>query len=185
MSRKRYQEIRNLFLVFLTAIVCAALLTLFMISSYGPSGNYIAGSALYNPHLIEKTRNENKGKAHQKPQLGFDRIEFTYFDSKTRKVERRLISPSVYQKFYTLVAHEKSVDASERLPQLFTSSPPVFLTLTMNKGQEEFKILQVIQFIQEDVFRVQLHEEKREMEEWAYFSHPGIYQEIIKLFSSE
>lgn len=162
------RDVRNLLGVLGAAIVCAALLAYAFIHYYGPSGRYLAGHVLLDPAIFKQINYREKDPATgQTVNLQFDRIEF----SKAPNAIKKEIPVEAYQRFYTLVATDKSVPGHER-----AFSEPSSLKIWMKGMGESAKIFQVVQFIREDEYRVRLQDG-----EWAYFSHPNIYQEVQKL----
>lgn len=181
-------EIRNVLMILSTAMMGAVLLAVALIYFYGPSGRYIAGQALLDPALIKQMDAQMKHPLKgQNSHFVFDHIEFSYLDAQNHQQRKRTISLEDYQKFYALIASEKSLDkVTDPIQNLFFKSVPVTLSIRMrtleNSGQTTAKIFQTVQFIQEDYFRVQLHE-KQEQGEWAYFYRPHIYQDVLYLFT--
>lgn len=183
---RQNREIRNILAVLGTAIVCAGFLTFLFIYYYGPSGRYLAGQTLLDPTIIEQINYQDKHpRTGKKVNFIFDRIEFSYFDSKKGGMRQEAVSLESYQKFYRLISSEKSLDkVTDQIRELFFRSHPSTLTTSMRTvdgvDTSTTKIFQVVQFVQEDYFRVQLHGNQEQ--EWAYFYRPHLYQEVMQLF---
>ena len=185
-TKRKNREIRNILAVLGTAIICAALLASAFLYYYGPSGRYLAGHTLLDAATMEQVNEQDQQvKTRNKLRLTFDRIEFSYFDPQNKQMRHSFISRETYQKFYLMVADEKSLkEMSKNVQALFLQPHLTLLTIHLRTrgGTENVatKIFQVVQFIPEDYFRVQLHEQNEG--EWAYFYRPGLYQEIMRLF---
>lgn len=97
------------------------------------------------------------------------------------------VSDGAYKQFYQMVAAEQnSENTSEKIIALFSTSHSPTLTIHMQTGKETSStIFQVVEFSQNDYFRVQLHEQKHEQREgeWVYFYQPNLYSFIISLFT--
>lgn len=180
------REIGNILSVLGAAVLCAGLLASIFLYYYSPSGRYLAGNTLLDPTIIEQIHYQD-----QHPRTGknvrfiFDHMEFSYFDPQKGQMQISFIPLEVYQKFYTMVTSEKSLEeTTHNIQDLFLKSRPSLLTISMRTkegAENESKIFQVVQFVQEDYFRVQLHEKNDG--EWAYFYHSGLYQKIMRLFT--
>lgn len=182
------RDIKNLLVVLGSAVVCAFLLAFVFIYYYGPSGHYLAGHTILDPAIIKQINyQENDPLTGKKVHFLFDKMEFSYFDAQKGLEKKQIVSPSNYQKFYQLIASDVSVsEDSLKLEELFRKSRSTVLTISMRtmngSGTGSAKIFQMVQFVQEDHFRVQLHE-RQEQGEWVYFTHPHIYQETMNLFT--
>lgn len=182
------RDIQNILAVLGTAIVCACLLALVFIYYYGPTGNYLAGHTILDPAIIDQINYQEKNlRTGQKVHFIFDNAAFTYFDSQKGQMHKKIIPLENYQKFYTLVASEKSLlEVSDKIKDLFLKSHPTILTINMRTMEGSphttTKIFQIIQFVQEDYFRVRLHD-SQDQEEWAYFYRLNLFKEIMHLFT--
>jgi hypothetical protein len=184
---RRNRDIRNILAVLGAAVICAILLASVFLYYYGPSGRYLAGNTLLDPSIMDQINYQDQHpRTGKKVHFSFDRIEFSYFDPQKRQMHIFPISVDNYQNFYKRIASEKSLlEVTQNIQQFFLQSHPALLTISMRsrEGSENgaAKVFQVVQFIPEDYFRVQLHEKNEG--EWAYFYRPGLYQEIIGLFT--
>lgn len=184
------RDIKNILVVLTAAILCAGLLSLVFIYYYGPSGRYVAGNVILDPSVIEQI---NAQDTHSKKggdlRFSFDRIEFSYYVPKHSQPQIQSVSPANYAKFYSLVSSEKSLEEiPPNIEPLFTQSRPITLSIFMrtiepSKVKSEPQVFQMIQFIPEDYFRVQLRDGK-DQGEWAYFNHPQLYLEVMGLFTA-
>lgn len=187
-SRKN-REIRNILSVLGAAVVCAGLLASVFLYYYGPSGRYLAGHTLLDPAIIEQIDYQDQHpKTGKKAHFAFDHIEFSYFDPQKGEVRIHSLPLETYQIFYKKVASEKSLEkVTQDTRDFFLQSHPSVLSISMHaiESSENLatKIFQVVQFVSEDFFRVQLHE--KEEGEWAYFYQAGLYQEVIRLFTHQ
>jgi hypothetical protein len=187
-ERRRNRDIQNILAVLGAAVICAALLASLFLYYYGPSGRYLAGNTLLDPSIMDQINYQDQHpRTGKKVHFAFDRIEFSYFDLQNRQMRIFPIPIDSYQKFYKQVASEKSLlEVTQKIQSLFFQSHPALLTVSMRskEGSESGtpKVFQVVQFISEDYFRVQLHEKNEG--EWAYFYRPGLYQEIMRLFTN-
>jgi hypothetical protein len=185
-NSRRNRDIRNILSVLVAAVICAGLLATLFLYYYGPSGRYLAGHALLDPMILEKINyQEQHPSTGKKVHLAFDHIEFSYFDPLKGQTRIHSLPIEAYQNFYNLVASEKSLEeVTKETLDLFLRSHPSVLSIRMRtvEGSENLSatVFQVVQFVQEDYFRVQLHE--KEEGEWAYFYHEGLYRDIMHLF---
>lgn len=187
LEKSRNRDIQNLLSVLGAAVICAGLLALVFLYYYGSSGRYLAGNTLLDPAIMEQINAQDQhSRTKKKIHFAFDRIEFFYFDPQKGQMRTHAISVETYQNFYKMVAAEKSLEDEVRdIQDFFVNSHPSVLTINMRTiGKSENstnQIFQIVQFVQENYFRVQLHEKKEG--EWAYFYRPGLYQDIMQLFT--
>lgn len=189
MSTEQHRDVRNFVTVFGSAIFCAGLLTAFLLYYYNPSGQYLASHTLLDPAIIEQIDYQDEHPFTRKMvHFYFDHIEFSYDHPKKGYQRLTLIPIKDYEKFYALVSSEKSLMQSKDpvIQDLFAGSKSSLLTITMrikeNNENLPAKVFQVVQFVPEDYFRVQLHENAEG--EWAYFYQLGIFQKVMQLFTS-
>lgn len=189
-TRKR-QDVINILSVLGAAIFCAALMASWFIYYYGPSGRYSAGQTILDPTVMERINYQDKHPlTGQNVHFMFDRIEFSYFDSQQGQMRRYTVLPENYQKLYQLMTTEKSVEhVTDSIRSLFTTQHPTLLTIYMHVVEPSGKpaathIFQVIQFVPEDYARVQLHGQQNQGE-WIYFYRPQLYQDIMRLFTTQ
>jgi len=187
-DKRRNRDIQNLLAVLGASVICAGLLAFFFIHYYGPSGKYVAGQTILDPAIIQQINaQESDSKNRQKVHFVFDHFEFSYFDTQTGQMRRLPVSMENYQMFYQLVSSELSVTKNQgEMERLFVRSHPTLLTASMRtlngSPSSNTKIFQVIEFIEEGYFRVQLHD-KQEPGEWVYFYRANSYQDVMHLFT--
>jgi hypothetical protein len=183
----RNRDVQNILVVLGSAVICAGLLAVFFLYYFGPSGRYTAGKTILDPAIIADINYPEKNpRTGQRVHFIFDHMEFSYYHARKGVVRQKDISTESYQKFYDLVSSEKSLnEVTNQIKDLFVHSHPTILTTnmkTLEGADTTTKIFQVIQFVPEDYFRVQLHENQVQ-QEWAYFYRPRVYQEVMQLFA--
>ncbi len=186
LERNQYRDVRNILVVLGIAVICAGLLASLLLYYYGPSGRYLAGNTLLDPAVIEQINAQDQhSRSKKKSHFIFDHIEFSYFESQKKQMSTHAISIEAYQDFYHIVAVEKSLkDVTKDVQNFFITSRPSILTInrrTIGKTENSTnQLFEIVEFVQEDYFRVQLHEKNEG--EWAYFYRPHLYQDIMRLF---
>ena len=186
-KQRTNRDIKNILVVLGMAIICAGLTASLFLYYYGSTGRYVAGHALLDPGVIERINyQEQLPKSSQNAHFIFEKTEFSYFDPEQGQVRRQTIPLEKYQKFYDLVSSEMSLaSVSDNIKNLFLVSHPALLTTMMRStssgSSSTAQVFQVVQFLPEDYFRVQLHSEQ-DQGEWAYFYHSNLYKEIMRLF---
>lgn len=187
-EKRRNRDIQNLLAVLGASVFCAGLLVYLFLYYYGPSGRYIAGHTILDPAIIQQINTqEAASKNRQKVHFVFDRFEFSFFDSQTGQMQRVPVSMAAYQEFYDSIAPLSSLERQDgKIEQLFVRSHPTLLTANMRTlnapAPSNTRIFQVIEFVEEDYFRVQLHD-KQEQGEWVYFYRKNSYQDAMHLFT--
>lgn len=188
-KRNKNREVQNLLTVLASAIFCAALLAAVFIYYYNPSGSFIAGRTILDPTIFQQIDyQESDPKTKQKVHFLFDHLEFSYFDTQGQ-VRKQIISLENYKKFYDLIASEINLqEVTHKIEDLFLVSHPTVLTTNMRtkeaSGSSVIKIFQVVQFVKEDYFRIQLRG-RLEQGEWVYFYRPNLYRDIMHLFTQK
>lgn len=183
------RQIRNLLMVLFSSVMCAFLVSGMLLYYYSPSGRYVVKNALLAPELTTALMyNDTNHKTGGSSRFVFDGIEFAFYDSETKQQRKLQITPEQYQNFYQLIASEQSLlDVSKEVVALFNQEATAKLSIKVRTEshaawQDETKIFQSVLFVFEgDFFRIELHEEKS-ANNWVYFYHPGIYQEVMKVF---
>lgn len=187
-EREKNRDIKNLLVVLGASVFCAAMLVFVFLHYYGPSGRYVAGHTILDPAIIQQIDyQEIEPKSGQKVHFIFDRFEFSYFDKKTGELRQIPVTNQSYLKFYNLISSVLSIEHPDaKIDQLFIQSHPTLLTTSMRTlegiQKSTSQIFQIVQFIEEDYFRVQLHE-RVEQGVWVYFYLPHSYQDIMHLFT--
>lgn len=187
-SAKR--EIFRIVSVLGLAVVCAALLAAYMIFHYGPSGRYAAGNTVLAPSVMEKINYKDKSiKGNNQVRFIFNRIEFAYFDKIKGQLLQFPVDQAVYEKFYQLVQSDQSLDpVPTDVQNEFVQGMPATLSIIVqadiNTAPKMTQVLQVIQLTENDHYRVRLSTTTTNgAQEWAYFYHPHLYEEIMRLFT--
>lgn len=186
-EKTRNQDIRNILVVLGSAVFCACLLAGVFLYYYNPSGRYDAGNTLLDPAIIDSINYQDvHPSTGAKIRYSFDNMEFSYVNSQNKNVHLPLEGIESYQAFYSLVGSLQSiVNVGHEIQTLFLKPPYSVLTINLRSAQgnskENNKVFQVVQFVPEDYFRVQLH--GKNDGEWAYFYQPGLYQKIMELFT--
>lgn len=182
---KKNRDILNIFIVLGTAVAFAAILSAVFLYYHSPSGRYLAANTLLDPAIIGQIRYPDRKNGGKKFRFEFDPIEFSYYSDEKGKMLHLPVSIETYRLFYSKVGSEKSLrKVTSKVQGLFQTAHLSYLTIAMRKveGSETASknIFQVIEFIREDYFRVQLLGEKGG---WAYFFRPGLYLDMISLFT--
>lgn len=188
MRSSQKQHIKQVIVVLLSAVVCASLLAVLMLYRYGPTGHYVAGNALLSPAVIHQV---NYKDSHPSTGKGvsfvFNSIEFSYFDILDHQQKRLTVSPEAYEKIYGMIANEQSLlEVTDKIQMGFeTVNNPATMMIIMRTDLSDVskpitKVFQLVQFANTDHFRIQLRGTDV-AGEWAYFYHPQIYQEVIKI----
>lgn len=186
-ERERNRDIWNILTVLAASVICAALLASLFLYYYNPSGRYIAGNTLLDPSIMDQIFYQDQHPSTGKTvRFSFDRFEFSYFDPQLKKSVIFPINQETYQRFYKHVASDTSLEeVTKNIQSLFLQQQPAFLTIQMRTKEREggatVKIFQIVQFVSEDYFRIQLREKNEG--EWVYFYRKDIYREMIHLFT--
>jgi len=180
------KEVKNLLLVFGAAIGSAVFGILYIIYSTSGPGNYTLSNILISPEVIQRFSSlSDKEHSKQLPPLQFNRIDLSFFNPTTHLWETKELSREDYQKLYTLIASDKSIDPPSDAINAFRQPPPIKLIIQIEeKSTKNFtslkSVFQEVDFAaQGDFFRVQLREQGQDPQQ-AYFYHPAIYQTVIK-----
>jgi len=185
------KQIQALVFVVGSGVAAALLLALFMLYYYNPSGMYQAGNVLLAPDSASTLRyiESNHGTRDAK-RFVFGGIEFSYYDTIQKKWQRKDVDMNKYNEFYALVEGDKSLtDVDENVRRAFTSRYPATLSLTIHPENDTTaannKVFSQAVFSEgSDYYRVQLRDQGSS-EGWAYFYHPGIFNNIIKTFVND
>lgn len=184
-SAKR--QIRNLLAVFISGIACAFLLSVFLVYNYGPSGKYIVRNALISPDLVTiLSYNDTNVHTGGMSRFVYNGLEFSYYDSKAKQQKIIQLDPDQYNKLYQSIISDSSIlEAPSDVTALFSKDPAALAIKVRTEShapwQDETKDFQRVEFVN-DFYRIKLHEEKS-ADQWVYFKHPGIYQEVLNIIS--
>lgn len=161
-----------------------------MIFHYGPSGRYFASNTILAPSVIAEINYKDKTLTGQNQiQFVFNRIEFSYFDKLRGELIQVPVDQNVYEKFYQNVQADQSIDqVPTEVEQEFSRGLLATLSLVMhadlNASPQITQVFQVIQFTESNYYRVSLSTmTTQNRQEWAYFYHPHLYEEIMRIFT--
>ncbi|MGK5594049.1 MAG: hypothetical protein ACSNEK_01655 [Parachlamydiaceae bacterium] len=169
------------------SVFTAAIIALFFITYYGPSGRYTIDKTLLSPNLLHGLNyNDSNQKTGHFDRFIFDKIVFSYQSINDRLWHQSVISETRYADFYRLVKDEVSINQpGAEVVSAFMREPIFTLKLIVKtespaSWQASEKTFQEVQFIK-DYFRVDLHEQTVGVD-WVYFYHPGIGLKAQQLF---
>jgi len=158
-----------------------------MLYYYNPSGRYAAGNVILSPAAIQQMQIKDPHSRTNHSQLIIDRTLFIY--SKEGRLQQKLVGFDEYQKFYDFVSGDKSLEEKpEELERPYQRERKGVLTTFIKdslKGEKSTPF-QIIEFGDEDHYRVKLHD-SHEIEEhgmWAYFYHTGLENRIAGFYES-
>jgi hypothetical protein len=186
----RHKQIRNLLFVLGGGIGAALAFAAAVLYFYSPSGSYLAKNMLLSSESALAMRyTEANSKTGAASRFVFDSLEFSYFAPVLKKWVRLPIDLQKYADFYALIGNEGSlVNVDGEIISLFNaSSKPSTLSMKVKtesdaSWQAASKTFLTVDFAGEgDYYRIALRENSSH-EGWVYFYHPGIYQQILKLF---
>ena len=185
-------EIRNLLAVILSGVLCAFILAGAMLYYYGPTGRYYARNVLLSPLLTTQISFQDANpKTGEITRFVFDGIEISFYDKVQKAWKHVAVSPEAYNRFYDAVSQDVSLDkVTSDIQDLFLKGNPSKLTLRVRtesraESHAATKIFQEVLFANEgNYYRVELREQGPGRGEWAYFYHPGIYMETMKLLTA-
>lgn len=188
MRASQVRQIRNVIAIFLSAFLTAGALAAYMLYHYNPSGRYVAGNTILSPSVINQLNyNDLNPQTGTSSKFVFNGIEFSYFDKINEKPMTLTVTPENYKTFYQWIQTEKSVEnANDDLIRKFRPQNPT-LTLTVRAESGALpvtKMFQIVQFTEDDYFRIQLLHAETGADTWAYFYRPQIYQDSVQLFTT-
>ncbi len=185
------KEIRRLLYVILGGVVAAFVLTASLLYYYNPAGRYQSQDVLLSPLVLSAlSYNDFNPKTGAMSHFVFEKIDFTYYDIPKKQRNHAEVPVANYTEFYGMVDGEKSLsDLTEKVLSQFNPAQLAILTIrvqpdTRAEAQSTSKVFLEVHFAYEgNYYRVQLREEGNPSgQSWAYFYHPGIYDEAMKLF---
>lgn len=188
MKQPAFNEVGNLLLVFLSAVTAGVAAVAFMIHYYGPSGTYKSQNVLFFPLNDSKISfTDTNLNTRKSEKYIFDKIEFKYFDSSTKQWVKVAVDNDQYTQFYNLVLNEKSLsEVSDKIVRNFYrphSATLLFQVRPDNDPSSSKTFLEVDFANESNYYRVQLR--SNEAGAWAYFYHPEIYKQAIKIFATK
>lgn len=175
-------DIRNLILTLLFGVVAAFGVAAFFVLNYGPSGNYTVGQTLLSPELLAKLNyNDYNPKTGGQDRFIFDVIEYSWFDEEKGEWQKRNIDETTYSQIYNLIERDKSLNDVPSLKNDHSSKISLFVrTESSSEWQAQVKTFQIIEFVADDYYRIELHEDNPGTH-WAYFNHPKVRQAVFKI----
>ena len=185
------QITRLLFLIGASVLSAFALAGSFILY-YGPSGSYAARDVLLSPQVMTILNyNDTHPSTGAVTRFVFDSIEFSFFDVAAKRWNKIEVGMDQYAKLYQLLSGDKSESpVSEATINYFNKANPATLSIRVKpekdkSAQYASKVFQQVIFVNEgDFYRVQLREGQQQ-DGWAYYLHPKIYQDVLKLLKRE
>lgn len=170
----------------------AGLLIYLLVHYYGATGQYQAGNVLLEPAVAEKMAyNSYDIKTNdQNARFVFQDALFT-FPGGQNAPHSNILTAAQYEKIYHLVQEDMSlISPGNEITALFDTQPSAELAIRVKtnspaKWQAESLIFQKMQvLVNEKYYRISLHEENPG-ENWVYFHHKRIFQEILEIAGNE
>lgn len=182
-------DIRNLLGVIFSALAAAFLITGFFLYYYSPSGKYLIQNALIDPQLVDKlVFNDNNPKTGAFDRYVYDDMLFSYYDSDKKTWQKAKVSPDQYRAFYKIVQNDLSIlEVPNDVLMLFNQENIAKLIIQVRTEshaawQDNTKPFQQIHILPTgDYYRVELREQNSK-NQWVYFRHPHVYQDVIGIF---
>jgi hypothetical protein len=181
------RRIEALLIILGSGVSLAFALALFMLYYYNPSGSYLAKNVLLAPDSALAIRyGESNQRTGRITHFVYDGAEFSYYDLLEKKWKRLLIDSKKYAEFYQRVGEDLSLsEVSDEIRGSFNALYPSTLSINIhaeNDSSKSSKVFSQAVFAEgSDYYRVQLRDDGSS-EGWAYFYHPGIYQQVFKIF---
>ena len=180
------KEIKGIVLLLSCAIATGVLFAGLMLYRYSPSGRYIAGQTMMDPKVIDEINGNEGPKKKAGNRFLFDKTEFDYYDSKLGKMKRVAVSVEAYDHFYNLIRKDQSLaDVEESiLHRFYEPHLAKLITRMQTNGDTTSKLFQVIEVTRDGYYRVQLHQEQVQGDEWAYFYRKNLQNDLNDIFKS-
>lgn len=182
-------QITMLLAVLGAGILAAFLMAVGLLYNYNPEGSYLANNVLLSPEQASVMRfSEGNAKTDTLLRFSFDKIEFAFYDLTKRQWRQVTLDLEKYAAFYNMVQGEQSlVNVNDEIKALFNRGYPSNLQIKMQMDRGAAAKTGSSTFLQadfvQDYYRVQLREQAVG-QAWAYFYHPGIHAQVLKLFVS-
>lgn len=190
MSSKTFKEIRNFLIVILLGIALALFIVIYSLNNFGPTGQYLLKNALLNPEILPKLKlNDYNPKTGGSDRYFFSEIDFEYALTQEARLEKKVLSQDQYRALYTILENDKSVKNTDQTFNL-SENPIARLIIQVKTApqaawQEDEKVFQEVAFSRDgNHYRVSLRESKS-VDNWAYFEHPGVYKEVMKIIDGK
>lgn len=180
-SRK---AIKNLILVLVGGVGSALLLACFMIYYYGPTGTYFVRNVLLSPSLTSSLSYQDRSpKTGKVEKYTFEGVDFS--SGRGNNLQPEALSLNQYEQFYKLIENDKSfAPVSEELLKDFGKTAPAILRLKVKTGSDTKVFQEVVILPNGDYYRILLRQENAG-ENWAYYHHPHIYEQTLRLFTGK
>lgn len=180
-------DIRNFLVVLLSGVVLACAIVGGLAYFYSSSGRYWSHHVLLAPGMLGSIGFSEQQRGASQPQgYRFERIEFSYFDSRASKWKTVPVPQETYQVFWDMVEKDWSLQSpSEQMVGLFRQPHVAHLTFWARPEPSSgpVKAFQEVYFIPNgDIYRVELKGQSDVSGAWAYFSHGSIYERVLALF---
>ena len=183
-GHSKFKDVRRLLSVVGAALLCAILLTTGMLHYYGPNGRYSSQNVLLSPENAFSLSFADPGTKSAGRYI-FDRLDFSYYDVKTKQKKVVDVNEEKYGRFYALVKNEESLAVvDDAVLNLFSHGASTSLTLMIEAPTGGKTVFSEVDFTdQGDYYRVLLRQDGRSGDGWAYYHSPGIYQKVMDLFT--
>lgn len=185
MDQSTKRQIRNLILVLFSGTISAVFVVGAMLYLYGPTGQYKVKDALLSPEMSRGLSYDDANpKTGGSSRFIFKGIEFSYYKGKWQKIP---VSADSYNQLYQTISKESSIlNVPNDVEKLFVTGTPAKLSLLVAtesdaSWQAVNKDFQQVEFAG-DYYRILLREGNTGIH-WIYFHKPGIYNQVINLFS--
>lgn len=162
------EQIRNILLLLLAALVTAGIFAIYMIQKYGPTGIYIAENVIISPYALQSS--DQKGS-----KIAFQGFVFSYFENNEQKISHP--KREQYIKFYDTIEKDESIK-KEQLDKDFSAKSISKLTILLT-SKTGVDIVETLEFIENDYYRARINNSSGE---WIYFFHPNIYNKVTNIF---
>ncbi|MFN4173776.1 MAG: hypothetical protein ACK4HV_01560, partial [Parachlamydiaceae bacterium] len=105
------------------------------------------------------------------------------FDKEKNEWQKRNLDEATYAQIYALIEGDKSLIDIPSVKVENPSKITLFVrTESPSEWQKEVKTFQTIEFLADDYYRVELHEDNPGTN-FAYFNHPDIRQTVFKIIN--
>lgn len=171
------QQVRNLLLVLVSAVLSGCLIVGAMIYHWGPAGDYALHDVLLAPDVLPQlSYNEAGSNTKGSSRLVFDHIEFRYFHDAQGQWRVVDVPLHAYQSFYDQIRSDRSIlHPPDDLPTHFDSTRNPRLSIWVKSTGDapmERRVIQELAFAKERLYRVAMIGQPGGR--WIYFEHPSL-----------
>ena len=178
------RELRNLGLTLSLALLAAILTTYLLVQNFGTTGQYMVGTTLLSPDVLEKLNfNDRDPRTNQAARYVFGGIDYQVYDPLKKEWARVPVGLDQYRLFFKKIAHDESLlNPTPSMESYFTQMQPATLSIHVRTDSNspwlaDAKVFQQLDIAsQGSLFRIQLREQAPGAPPWAYFEHPQILQ---------